>query len=109
MSFDYSKEWSKSQQQKIVDVIREVGIHRLAGFDGCLCGGFEIQCVKVDFACGKGRDRGIYISSRSMDYSENEADLAKELGDVGREVHQQFMDLHDGRGPIEVHFREWRA
>jgi hypothetical protein len=107
MTFDYRKEWDKSEPQKVLDVIKEIGIHRLSNMDGCLCGGFEIRNVEIDFACGKGRDRGIYISSRSCDYSDDEAGLAKELGEVGVEVHRQFLELGDGRGPIEVHFRKW--
>lgn len=107
MAFDYSTEWPKSEPQRVLDVIKEMGIHRLANLDGCICSGFEIRNVEIDISCGRGRDRGCWVSSRSMDYPEDEVELAKILAAVGEEVRRQIDDLHDGRGPMSVHYRKW--
>lgn len=103
---DYSLEWDKSEPQRVFDVIKEIGIHRLANLDGCICSSFEIRNVEINISCGKGGDRGCWISSRSIDYPESEVELAKVLGDVGAEVLRQIDNLHDGRGPMPLHYCE---
>lgn len=107
MGFDYTLDWGKSEPQRLLNLIREIGIHRLAAFDGCLCGSFEIRNVEIDISCGKGRDRGIWISSRSLAYPPSEGDLKQILYEVGKEVQRQIIALNDGRGPITVHYRQW--
>ena len=105
--FDYSLDWGKSEAQIILEIIKEVGVHRLSGFDGCLCGGFEIRRVKFDLACGKGRDRGLWISSRSVDYPEDEHVMECIMSEVGAEAQRQFYELNDGRGILHIHYRKW--
>lgn len=104
LGFDYSLHWYTPEPQRVLEVLKEVGIHRLANFDGCLCGCFAIRNVKIEISCGKGADRGIKISSRSMDYPASAEELEKVLCEVGNEVQRQIDDLHDGRGPIPVHY-----
>lgn len=97
MSFDYSKEWPKSEVQRVLDVLREVGVHRLGNLDGCLCSHFSIRNVNVSITCGKGGARGIKVGSGSMDYDNEE-----ELRPIAEEVRRQCDHLHDGRGEFPI-------
>lgn len=91
-----------SEPEKVLAIIQEARVWRLSNCDGCMCGGFELRNVKVDIACGKGRKRGIWVSSRSCDYIENDESLRQ----IGEEVAKQVA-VSDRRGPLVVHCREW--
>jgi hypothetical protein len=87
MPFDYSLEWKKTEPERVLDVIKEVGIHRLANLDGCICCSFEIRNVRVEVCCGKGGERGCRLSSRSLDYPEDGAHFLHVtlLSEMGRD------------------------
>ena|SRR6187551_553999 len=87
--------------EQVVELIREVGVARLIGYDGCYCGDFAVRGVEVDVACGKGRPRGIWIYSCSDDFSDKET-----LGPIAEEVARQIMG-GDCRGPMPIHYRKW--
>lgn len=106
--FDYSLEWQKSEPEKVLDVIKDVGIHRLGNLDGCICCSFSIRDVNVSVSCGKGSNRGCRIYSNSMDYPTDEKELSLVLSEVGDEIVRQINDLHDGRGEMPLHFRPWK-
>jgi hypothetical protein len=91
----------------VVDLVKEVGVSRLVGYDGCFCGQFEVRSVKVDIACGKGRDRAIWIWSHNDDFYDSEYKLDTEaLRPIAEEVAKQVEEA-DCRGPLPVHYREW--
>ena len=94
----------KQENELVLDLIKEVGIHRLCDLDGCICSGFTVRNVTVDIACGKGRGRGIWVYSNSMDYDMNEGWLEPILAEVLR----QAEALGDGRGPFKTYLRPWK-
>ena len=108
---DEMQEWWKTpENMRIVRIIREVGVWVLGNFDGCSCCDFKIRNVEIDISCGKGRDRGLWIYSPSLDYWDevtpngNNVDL---LRPIAEEVIRQ-VEKSDGRGPIPVHYHEWK-
>lgn len=78
------------------DLIREIGIGRLGGFDGCKCTSFAVRGVEVEVGCRKssGMDSvfpdffgiGLRITSGHMDNGPDE------LQAVAREVVEQLRD-----------------
>ena len=95
----------KSEPELVLDLVKEVGAARLGNFDGCVCSRFEVRNVHVDICCGKGRDRGIYIWSHSMDYLEE--DHEEMLRPIAEEVARQVQKA-DERGPLPIKFHEWK-
>lgn len=86
----------------VIGLIKEVGVERLSQFDGCSCGGFSVRNVDVDICCGKGRDRGVWVSSGSGDYTDADAHLRAIADEVASQV-----EAADGRGPMPRHARKW--
>jgi hypothetical protein len=91
------------ETEVIIDLIREVGVCRLSLFDGCSCGGFTVRNVEVDICCGKGRDRGVWVSSPSLDWEFSKAALAA----IADEVASQVEDA-DFRGPMPRYPFAWK-
>ena len=92
--FTHEEGWAMSEPDKVIAVIKAVGVWRLANWDGCCCSHFSIRNVKIDASCGKGQPRCVKVSSRSLDYEgESEA-----LRRIGEEVAQQIQKA-DGRSP----------
>lgn len=85
----------------VLALVKSLGIWRLGNLDGCCCSRFSLRNVDVDIACGKGRKRGVYVSSASMDYDDPEL-----LRPIAEEVRQQLEEC-DHRGPAPIHLREW--
>jgi hypothetical protein len=102
--YAYGAEWGKTEPQRVTDLIREVGLHRLGNLDGCICCNFSIRNVDVEISCGKGGERGIKVSSASMDYENG----TSELKTIADEVHRQALLLEDGRGPLPITIEEPR-
>lgn len=98
-----------SEPEEVLALVKEIGVGRLGGADGCMCLHFNIRRVDIDVSCGKGRDRGLWISSRSMDYwdssTANDSSI-KMLRPIAEEVARQVEDS-DGRGPVPIHYHEW--
>lgn len=97
----------KSETEMVVDLIRDVGVGRLGNFDGCICCEFKVRNVLVEISCGKGLDRGIWVSSGSMDYGDNldgKADIEL-LKPIAEEVQRQVQGS-DMRGLISFHCSE---
>lgn len=93
----------KSEEELVLELIKEVGIKRLGNWDGCACSWFSVRNVNVDISCGKGGDRGIWVHSRSMDYDDSEL-----LRPIAEEVKCQ-VEQSDRRGPIQFYLHEWHA
>lgn len=91
-----------SEAKEVVELIREVGVFRLGMCDGCICCHFSVRNVDVYIACGKGVDRGIWVSSQSMSYDNGEWGDGEPLNEIAEEVHRQ-VEGSDMRGPIPVH------
>lgn len=78
----------------VLELIREVGLHRLGGFDGCMCTHFSVQRVDVDVSCRKssGGTKGFYgttvrVHSRSLD--QDGAELEQVAREVAKQIHEQ--------------------
>jgi hypothetical protein len=99
----------KTEPELVLELIKEVGVHRLGNWDGCTCCRFRIRDVDVDISCGKGRDRGIWIYSGSLDYWDPDDPLLEQrlLQPVAEEIKRQIEE-GDHRGPVPIHFHEWK-
>lgn len=65
------QEWFRlTEPERVVAILREVGIEVLGNWDGCCCSNFSIRNVNVDISCGKGRKQGVWVWSRSSDYDD---------------------------------------
>lgn len=108
--FSTEESWKMREPEKVLAILKEVGVWRLAHWDGCTCTHFNVRHVDVDVSCGKGRDRGLWISSKSLDYWDGKSNGCDEnlLRPIAEEVARQIQES-DGRGPIPIpiHFREW--
>jgi hypothetical protein len=100
----------KPEHEIVVDLIREVGVARLGHFDGCVCCHFNVRNIEIAISCGKGDERGLWISSPSLDYylegTKDDSD-PKLLRPIAEEVRRQ-VEAADTRGPLPVHFHERR-
>lgn len=91
----------------VIDLLREVRVGRLGGFDGCTCCHFKVLDVDIDVACGKGRNRGIWVFSHSMDFYDSEYKPREDmLRPIAEEVAKQVQEA-DSRGPVPIYCREW--
>jgi hypothetical protein len=97
--FDAPQSWKMSEPEKVLTIIKEIECWRLGNWDGCLCSRFSIRNVDVEISCGKGRDRGIWVSSASLDYMD-----VKLLHPIAEEVQRQVEGGdHRGHAPIYLH------
>lgn len=86
-----------NQTDRVVELIRTVGVRELGLLDGCICCRFSVRNVEVDISCGKGADREIIVGSRSLLYEDD-----AELRPVLEEVERQAIALNDRRGPFKL-------
>jgi hypothetical protein len=98
---DIQEWWRTPEPQRVLQLMREIGVWRLGNCDGCMCTSFSIRYVDIDVSCGKGRERGVWVSSGSMDYSDTDL-----LQPIAEEIRRQIEEA-DGRGPMAVHLHEW--
>ena len=102
--FDVRQSWKMSEPEKVLALIKALGIWRLGNLDGCCCSNFIIRGVGIDIACGKGRNRGVFVFNHSMDYEDyKDPEL---LRPIAEEVKHQLEEC-DGRGPAPICLREW--
>lgn len=88
----------------VCELIREVGVPRLGGWEGCCCCDFSVRSVHVDISCGKGsRGQAVWIWSHHMDYDDKET-----LRPVMEEVIRQLKELSGRGGDFAQHFYEWK-
>lgn len=80
-----------------IKLLREVGVHRIGGMDGCSCCEFKIQNIEISVSCGKGMERGIRIFSPSLDYYPDSSELLPVAEEVRRQV-----EKNDGRGQCPI-------
>jgi hypothetical protein len=95
----------------VVDLIREVGIYRLSGYDGCPCANFEVQSVSVDVSCHKS-DHSVRVHSHHMDYCDDKYRLDTSLFQpIVEEVLRQVDAHYDAGGEyakgFAVKFQTW--
>lgn len=106
----YTREegWKMSEPEKVLAIIKELGVWVLGNWDGCCCSKFSIRNVDVDIACGKGRNQGVYVSSDSMDYLNQDLIMDEDLlRPIAEEVAKQ-CDEHAWRSKkFEYHIRAW--
>lgn len=104
--FTAKQSWKMIEPNKVIALIRELEVWRLGNCDGCMCCRFSLRNVDIDVDCGKGSERGVTISSPSLDYydgvSENGSDT-RMLRPIAEEVARQ-VEESDGRGPCPVRF-----
>ena len=93
----------------VLDILRKIGIDRLGYWDGCCCGEFHIHGVNIDVACGKGRNKGVYISARYDDFCDPDTGKTDEnlLQPVADEVVAQLEEKSSRAKVWPVHFRAW--
>lgn len=94
-----------------IDLLKEVGIYRLIDFDGCLCGGCEIQGISIDISCRKSsggfkfsedfHGTTVRVHSRHLDSS------FSELQEVANEVVGLLKSEAGERGEIGVRLCEY--
>jgi hypothetical protein len=97
--FTIEQSWGMSEQQKVLAIVRKLGLWRLGNLDGCCCCSFQIRNISVEVSCGscgKGMDRGVRVSSKSMDFTRSEQLLL-----VAEEVKRQLEEC-DGRGDAPI-------
>lgn len=102
----YSAEesWRMSEPDKVLAIIKEVGLWRLGNWDGCCCSQFSLRNVEIDISCGKGREQAVWMSSRSMDYDE---DPEGQLTPVMDEVVRQLSEGSGRGGNFARYFKPW--
>lgn len=104
--FDAEQSWKMSEPEKVLAIIKEVGLWRLADWEGCCCSSFSIRNVHVDISCGTGRPQAVWMHSSSMDYPED-GDHDKLLQPIMDEVVRQ-LDEQSGRGgTFSQYFKPW--
>jgi hypothetical protein len=98
-----------------LELVREIGIGRLGGFDGCLCTSCEVQGVNIDVSCRKSNGSttkiapGFYgilirVHSQHMDAGGDELEavareVAQQLAGEGCAIMARFTDYrHDAEG-----------
>jgi hypothetical protein len=96
----------------VADLIREVGIYRLGGSDGCPCTNFEVQNVHVSVSCHKSGDHGLRVWTNHADYSdENYRRVDAALRVIAQEVLRQVDDYYDAHGEyaatFDIRYRSW--
>lgn len=95
------------EPEKILAIIKEVEVWRLANFDGCICSHFSVRNVNVEISCGKGGERGVFVSGHALDYywKEGTPDDNDEnrLRPIAEEVVRQSET--DGRGPLPIFYK----
>lgn len=105
--FEPEQSWNMDEPQKVLALIKVVKVWRLANWDGCVCSRFSIRNVDVDISCGKGRARGVWVSSPSCDYWDGKSadgNYEAMLRPIAEEIVSQ---IDDGRGHMPIQFREW--
>lgn len=102
--FTAKESWKMSEPEKVMALIKEIGVWRLGNCDGCMCSHFALRNVTVDISCGKGTDRAVRVYSASGDYDVDHDEL---LRPIAEEVRQQ-VENSDNRGPMPIFFEEWR-
>jgi len=98
--------WATPEHERIVELVREIGVWRLGNFDACVCSRFSIRSVEVEINCGKARPRGVRISSVAMDYwngSSEDGNNEILLRPIAEEVARQVAES-DGRGAVPIFF-----
>lgn len=101
--YTVEESWRMSEVEKVVAIIKEVGVWRLGNFDGCCCCKFGLRNVDISVSCGKGGSRGVTVSSDSLDYYETASGVGPDvLRPIAEEAARQ-VENSDGRGPCPVH------
>lgn len=86
-----SEEWLKwdklSESEKVISIIQACGLQALGNWDGCCCSHFNLRGVDVEIGCGKGGEQAVWVSSKSMDHSDET--LTPIMAEVIRQVSEQ--------------------
>jgi hypothetical protein len=88
-----------------VKLLKEIGLSRLVGFEGCICGTCSIQGVTIDVSCRKSTGSSgsctlIRVHSRHMDVKPSE--LEKVAQEVVNQIH-----MIERLVPIKVRFCDY--
>lgn len=86
-----------------VSLLQDVGIGRIADFDGCLCSAMEIKGVHIDVACRKSGASGDFCGMLVRVYSNHMDVLPDDLRVVALEVTRQLRKL-DSWSPLAVRY-----
>jgi hypothetical protein len=102
VTFSVEQSWAMSEPEKVVALLKENQLWRLAHWDGCCCSNFSVRNVNIDISCGKGREQAVWVSSTSGDYDDETL-----LRPIMAEVIKQLTG-HSGRGGVFAeHFSAW--
>jgi len=101
--YDVEQSWKMNEPEKVLAIIKEVGLWRLGNWDGCCCSHFSLRNVDVDISCGKGREQAVWVSSSSGDYEDKEL-----LRPIMAEVIKQVSDQSGRGGSFAQYFDEWK-
>jgi hypothetical protein len=96
----------EDQWQRALSIIKEVGISRLANFDGCLCSSFAVQGVEVDISCRKSIGAGDHRGYVLRVHSNTLGSPVKELKDIAHEVARQIREI-DPPYAIKIRYADW--
>lgn len=104
--------WQQRSANSVADLIREVGVYRLGGSDGCPCTSFEVLNVNVSVSCHKSGDHGLRVWTNHADYSdENYRCVDAALRVIADEVLRQVDAYYDAGGEyaatFDVRYKSW--
>lgn len=106
--------WQGRLSASVIELIREVGIYRLGGNDGCPCTNFEVQNVKVDVSCHKS-EQTVRVHTHHADWADDDyqATDTRLLEPIAREVLRQVDDYYQAGGEyaagFTVRYRSWES
>ena len=95
--FNTEQSWKMREPEKVLALIKEIGVSRLGYWDGCCCSHFSIRNVNVSISCGKGGEQAVRVSSRSSDYGDVDHGDPELLRPIMDEVVRQLNE-QSGRG-----------
>jgi hypothetical protein len=97
--------------KSVCEIIENVGLFSLSGYDGCVCGGFAIQGIHVDISCRKSgasttHDAPNFYGTSLRVYSKSLSAMTQELKAVAELVSKQIRDSNEWTA-IKVRFCSW--
>jgi hypothetical protein len=103
--------WAERASNGVVELIREIGIYRLGGNDGCPCTSFEVLNVHVAVSCHKS-EQCVRVYTHHADYTdENYRTDTSILEPIAREVLRQVDGYYNAGGEyaegFTVRYRAW--
>ena len=96
----------EDQFDRALSVIKEVGISRLANFEGCLCSSFAVQNVEVDISCRKSSGSSDHMGYVLRVHSPSLGSPVDKIKEIAHEVARQIFE-QDSYYPIKIRYETW--